>query len=226
MELPLNQIIQGDCLKVLRGFPDKSVDLVITSPPYNLGNNHHTGSVFKQAYDDDMNEGDYQTIQENVLDEIYRIVKDDGSVIYNHKNRIRGGRQVTPYEWILKTDWIVKQELIWRNGSQNFDKIRFYPFTERIYWLAKKPETVLENVINHHDIFEWIAEGTDKDHTRSFPVDFPRSMLLCFPNANMGSGTTAIAAKMENRNYIGIEISEKYCQIARERIKSVTQKLL
>lgn len=41
-----------------------------------------------------------------------------------------------------------------------------------------------------------------------------------------GSGTTAVAAKMEGRNYIGIEISEKYCQIAEERLKHVTQKLL
>ena len=40
--MELNKIYQGDCLEVLGGFPDECIDLVITSPPYNLGNKHHT----------------------------------------------------------------------------------------------------------------------------------------------------------------------------------------
>ncbi len=226
MELPINQVLQGDCLEVLKTFPEKSVDLIVTSPPYNLGNKHHTGSIFKQAYDDDMHEGDYQHKQIDILSELYRVVSDEGSMLYNHKNRIKVGRQVSPYEWLLKTDWIIKQELVWFNGSQNFDKIRFYPMTERIYWLAKKPETILENKINHHDLFEWKPECTDKDHVRAFPVEMARSFITCFPKAQLildpfaGSGTTCVAAKMEGRKYIGIEISEKYCKIAKERIAS------
>ena len=175
-----------------------------------------------------MPEKEYQSWQLSVLSECYRVLKDDGSMFYNHKNRIKLGVQITPYEWLLKSDFIVKQELVWFNGSQNFDKIRFYPMTERIYWLAKSPKTKLINTINHHDLFgkdEWKAVGTKGQHTRAFPEKMVEDILSCFPNARIvldpfaGSGTTLKMAKKNNRNYIGIEISQEYCKIAEARIK-------
>ena len=54
--------------------------------------------------------------------------------MYQHKNRIKKGVQISPYEWIKSL--FIKQEIVWINES-NFDKIRFYPFTERVYWLTK-----------------------------------------------------------------------------------------
>ena len=95
----------------------------------------------------------YQKWQIEVLNECCRVLKQNGSMWYNHKNRIKNGVQITPYEWILKSDFIVKQEIIWENGSQNFDKIRFYPMTERVYWLAKDSKTKMFNTIDHHDFF-------------------------------------------------------------------------
>jgi len=153
---------------VLKEFPDESVDLVITSPPYNLGNDHHTGNKRHQAYNDDMREREYQEWQIKVLSELHRVLRPEGSLMYNHKNRIKKGRQITPYEWLLKTPFVIKQEIVWFNGSQNFDKIRFYPMTERVYWLAKSPKTKLFNTINHHDVFnrgEWKPVGTKGGHT-------------------------------------------------------------
>lgn len=137
----------------MKSIPDGSVDLIITSPPYNLGNTHHTGTKRHKAYDDNLPEKEYQEWQIQVLNECWRVLKDMGSMIYNHKNRIKNGVQITPYEWLLKTKFIIKQELVWFNRSQNFDKIRFYPMTERVYWLAKSPKTKLFNAINHHDLF-------------------------------------------------------------------------
>lgn len=212
----------------MRDIPDKSVDLVVTSPPYNLGNTHHTGDIRHKAYDDNLPEEEYQQWQIEVLNEIYRVLKSDGSVIYNHKNRIKNGEQITPYEWLLKTPFIIKQEIVWFNGSQNFDKIRFYPMTERIYWLAKDKKTVLYNTINHHDLFnkdEWQPEGTSKEHKRAFPVRFAEDMIICFPQAKiildpfLGSGTTAIAAHNTGRRFIGIEKEPKYVEIARKRVE-------
>ena len=225
-------LIQGDCLELMKGIPDGSVDLIITSPPYNLGNTHHTGNKrFKPygKYDDDMKELDYQAWQVEVLNECFRILKDDGSMLYNHKNRISKGVQITPYQWILKTDFIVKQEIVWQNGSQNFDKIRFYPFTERVYWLAKSPKTKLFNTINHHDVFtkaDWNSVGTKGKFKRAFPVKMVEDLLTCFPNADvvldpfMGSGTTGVACKNLNRNFIGMELDETYFNIAKERIEN------
>ena len=136
------ELLKGDCLELMKEIPDNYVDLIITSPPYNLGKSHHTGdNRFKSygEYDDDMPEELYQQWQVEILNECYRILKPNGSMWYNHKNRIRNGIQITPYEWILKSKFahLVKQEIIWFNGSQNFDKCRFYPMTERVYWFAK-----------------------------------------------------------------------------------------
>ena len=223
----INKIILGDCLDVMKDIPDSSIDLIITLPPYNLGNYHHTGDKRHKAYDDNLPENEYQCWQILILDECFRILKDCGSLIYNHKNRIRNGVQITPYEWILKTKFVVKQEIIWFNRSQNFDKIRFYPMTERVYWLAKSSKTKLFNAINHHDLFtkeEWKSVGTNKQHTRAFPERLVSDFLLCFPEAKIildpfiGSGTTAIVCKNLGRNFIGIEKDKKYYKLALERI--------
>jgi len=221
----INKIICGDCLEVMKDIPDKSIDLILTSPPFNLGDTHHTGNIRHKPYNDNLPEKEYQNWQIQVLKELFRIVNSGGSLLYHHKNRIKNGIQTTPYEWILKTDWTVKQELIWFNRSQNFDKIRFYPMTERIYWLAKSSETRLVNIINHHDLFKWKTEGISKEHTRAFPIEMAEDLIGCFPKANtildpfLGSGTAAVAAKRLKRNFIGIEISEEYCEIAKQRLR-------
>jgi len=223
------KLINDDCLKVLPTLEESSVDLIITSPPYNLGNNHHTGNKQHKAYNDNLPEAEYQEQQLQFLNECFKLLKETGSLIYNHKNRIRKGRQLSPYEWIFKSNFVVKQEIVWVNRSQNFDKMRFYPFTERLYWLTKKPETKLFNAINHYDVFdwkEWKPVGTKGNHTRAFPEKMVEDILKCFPNAEvvldpyMGSGTTGVAAKNLNREFIGIELDEKYFNIASERINN------
>ena len=220
-----NSIICGDCLGIMRNIPDNSIDLTITSPPYNLGNNHHTGNKKTQAYSDNLSESEYQKQQIKILNEIFRITKENGSIFYNHKNRIKNGVSITPYEWILKSNWILKQELVWFNGSQNFDKIRFYPMTERVYWLVKNKDTKLFNKINSHDLFKWKPVGSKGNHTRTFPKEMVADILKCFDNADIifdpyiGSGTTAIVSRELKRNFIGIEISPEYCKIAEDRLK-------
>jgi len=222
----------GDCLEVMKTIPDNSVDLVITSPPYNLGNYHHTGNNRHSPYKDNLPEREYQDNQVKILQEIFRITVSSGSLFYNHKNRIKDGYQYTPYQWLIRSEWVVKQELVWFNGSQNFDKIRFYPMTERVYWLAKSPDTKLFNTINHHDLFSWKAEGTKKEHKRSFPESMVSDILQCFPNAKtifdpyMGSGTVGVVAKKMGLDFIGIEISPEYFAIAERRINQTSENLL
>ena len=217
----IDKIYNVDCLEGFSKLEDQSIDLIITSPPYNLGNNHHTGTKKTQCYNDNMLEKDYQKWQKQVLDECFRVLTLEGSMIYQHKNRIKKGQQVSPYEWIFKTDFIVKQEIVWINRSQNFDKIRFYPWTERAYWLTKSTKTKLTNTINKYDVFdwnEWKPVGTKNKHTRAFPEKFVEDMLNVFPNAKLildpflGSGTVAYVAKKLNRNYIGFEIEEEFAK--------------
>ena len=230
------RLIQGDCLKVMDRLIAEGVkvDLIITSPPYNLGKKHHTGNkIFNSytKYSDNMQETNYQEWQIQFLNKCFDILSDSGSIWYNHKNRIRDGIQITPYEWILKSKLIVKQEIVWQNGSQNFDKIRFYPMTERIYWLAKSPKTKMFNIINHHDFFnrsEWKPVKTKGEHKRAYPIEMCLDIIKCFGDSKiildpfMGSGTTGVACKNLNKIFIGIELDDNYLKIAEDRIKKTT----
>ena len=220
-------IYLNDCLDAFKKLDDLSIDLIITSPPYNLGNTHHTGNKKHQPYNDNMPEKKYQETQIKMLDECFRVLKNDGSMIYNHKNRIKKGLQISPYEWLFKSKFVIKQELVWINRSQNFDKIRFYPWTERVYWLSKSPNTKLINTINKHDVFdwnEWRPVGTQGSHKRAFPEKFVADMLNVFPDAKiildpyMGSGTTGAVALNKGRNFIGFEIDKNYYNLAKKRL--------
>lgn len=215
-------LYNADCRTVLGSLPP--IDLFITSPPFNLGNNHHTGNKRHFAYDDELPEEEYQETQIEILNKCYDKLKQNGSMLYQHKNRIKNGKQIAPYEWLLKTKFIIKQEIVWFNRSQNFDKCRFYPMTERVYWLSKNIETQFFNNINHHDLFGWQAVGTDDEHTRRFSGQFVSDMLRCFPDAKIicdpfcGSGTTLIVAEAMGRKAVGIEKELKYCNLAQRQL--------
>ena len=104
----MNELICGNSIEVLKTLDDECIDLIITSPPYNLGNSHHTRNNYHKQYDDDLPEADYQQQQIDILNECIRVLKSDGSMFYNHKNRIKKGIQTTPYEWLLKSNRRIK----------------------------------------------------------------------------------------------------------------------
>ena len=234
----INNVILGDCYEVIKSIPDKSIDLIITSPPYNLGKKHHTGNnVFKSynEYDDNMPENLYQQWQIEVLNECFRVLKENGSMWYNHKNRIKNGVQITPYEWLLKTDFVIKQEIVWQNGSQNFDKIRLYPMTERVYWITKSPKTKMFNSINHHDLFtrsEWKPVKTKGSFKRAYPEKMVEDIISCLTDTKIildpfsGSGTTCCVANKMNKSYIGFELDKTYCEMSNKRINEENLKIV
>jgi site-specific DNA-methyltransferase (adenine-specific) len=232
--MELNKIYNESCLDTMSRMSDNFIDLTVTSPPYNLGKKHHTRNKIFDSYDvynDNLPEDIYQSNQIEILNELFRVTKVGGSLMYNHKNRIRNGVQITPYEWLLKTDWNIKQEIVWFNGSPNFDNIRFYPMTERVYWLSKGVKTGFKNDIKSHDVIKESPVGTKDQHKRAFPLNLVKKFLVCFNDADvvydpfMGSGTTAVAAKELKRNYIGSEISEEYVKLANRRIAEMPQTL-
>ena len=216
------ELYLGDCLEIMPTLG--KVDAVVTSPPYNIGNTHHTGSVRTSHYSDDMPEEKYQDWQIDVLNAM-----NCTQVFYNHKNRIKNGLQISPYEWLLKSKWGIKQEIVWRNGGQNFDSCRFYPMTERIYWLADNPSVKGNNTGSWNDFVDWQPVKVKEEHGRQFPVEYPKTMLQ-FSGAQscldpfMGSGTTGVACVKLGRKFIGIEISEKYFDVACKRIQDAVDR--
>lgn len=155
--LDLNTIHQGDCMELLKSLPDDSVDLVITSPPYNLKGLKTTygkkarmndgaewwDAIDYDGFDDNQYEPEYQKWQIELLNEIYRVLEPSGSCFYNHKDRPINGTIVSPLEWILKSKMNLRQTIVWdRKTSTNKSNNFFIPSTEYIYWLTKSTKNV------------------------------------------------------------------------------------
>lgn len=232
----LNKIICGDCLTVMKEMPDKCVDLVITSPPYNLKNS--TGNGMKcgkggkwsnaalingyATYSDDMPYDLYCSWQHDCLNEMWRLLKDDGAIFYNHKWRVQGGL-IQDRREIVK-DFPIRQIIIWkRKGGINFNRGYFLPTYEVIYLIAKKDFKLLPKASGYGDVWEFTQE-LNNEHPAPFPVALidrivssTSSQIILDPF--MGSGTTAVVAQGLKRNFIGIELSEEYCEKANARIE-------
>lgn len=221
---------QGDCLEILKTIPNESIDCIITSPPYNIGKMHSNHLQFGTYAGNDMKEEEYQDWQIKVLNECYRVLKPNGSMFYNHKVRIKNGLAIHPLQWVLKSKFLLKQEITWDMGkSANCDKIRFFPFSERIYWLVKDSKTKINNVNNLSDVIRCVPTNKRKEtgHIAVMPETISdilldsvidcHTVLDCF----LGSGTTGVSAVKHNMNFIGIEIDLKYFEIAKNRIENV-----
>jgi modification methylase len=243
MENILNQIIKGDTRSELAKLPDNFADIGVTSPPYNKGEKHKGWLVKNVKYDsvtDKKSEHEYQAEQIAVLDELYRITKDSGSFFYNHKLRWDRGRMIHPMEWLLKTKWNIRQEIIWDRGiAANIRGWRFWQVEERIYWLYKPKDGNLigEELISKHalmtSVWKFLPEQKN-EHPAPFPLQLPiRCIYSILDNKKeytvvdpySGSGTTLLAAKMLGHNYIGIEISDNYIEMAENRLKCYKSEL-
>jgi len=227
------ELLNIDCMEYMKGLDDNVFDLCITSPPYNLGDTHHTGQKRKKHYPDNMPENKYQESQILLLNELRRVIKPEGSLIYNHKNRIRSGLTISPLTWIFNSNWHLKQEIVWRNKGQNFDKIRAFPMTERFYWLANS-DVKMNNISSLKDCMlesDWQPEGTSKAHGRSFPLKMVVQFMSCFKgrlkmfDPYLGSGTCAIAAHYGGFDFVGCELDSGYFKAAQERFNKETAQI-
>ena len=198
MNMPsLNSIINGDCLKVMRGMPDKCIDLVLTDPPYGLndkmkGGTWGTNSIYKEMLVWD------NVISQEYFDEMYRVSKNQ--IIW-------GGNYYTMppsrcwLAWIKKErmDTLADFELAWTS----FDKLA-KSFDERRNPDGKRNHPTQKPL----ELLKWCIQFADKH------MGGVTTILDPF----LGSGTTAVACKQLKRNFIGIEISKEYCAIAESRL--------
>jgi len=224
------RLYNGDCLEVMDKLIAErvNVDLIITSPPYNIGKMHSNHIQFGTYDGNDMKESEYQQWQVDFLNKCYDLLPENGSMFYNHKVRIKNGIAIHPLEWIFKSEFILKQEITWDMGkSANCDKMRFFPFSERVYWLVKTPKTKLYNVNKLSDVWRLVPTHKRKDtkHIAVMPEGIVDNILQSFDEKGvvldpfMGSGTTGVACKSLNREFIGIELDEEYFKIAKNRIE-------
>ncbi|MDE2019335.1 MAG: site-specific DNA-methyltransferase [Patescibacteria group bacterium] len=232
----VNKIVCGDAVKIMKQMPDGSIDLIVTSPPYNLKNS--TGNGMKDGrggkwanaalqngyshHDDCMPHDEYVKWQRDCLVEMLRLIPEDGAIFYNHKWRVQGGLLQDRQD--IVAGFPVRQIIIWRRkGGLNFNAGYFLPTYEVIYLIAKPEFKLIPKANAHGDIWEFTQE-MNNEHPAAFPVNLI-DRIVSSTNAKivldpfMGSGTTAIAAINHDRNYVGIELSPEYCEMAEKRIK-------
>lgn len=242
--MELNKIYCEDCLRTLQRMEDSSIDLVITSPPYNKNayatdkGSDKSWSALKgrqipyDKYDDAMPPKEYEEWQKKVISECLRVLKPHGSMFYNHKDILVDG-VIIPPKWVY--DFPVHQQIIWNRGSSLAnDPHYFQPITEYVYWIAKEPKNVFFDKAK--SAFRQSVWNINFETNTKHPAPFPQALvgnivLSCSKQGGviydpfMGSGTVALLAMRYGRNYIGSEISENYIKIAEERLQHETMQL-
>ena len=236
--MEIDRIYNEDCLETMARIPDNSIDLIVTSPPYNKGfyanKNAKQSKVWntlngrKIAYDsfsDDMFPWDYENWQKAVISECIRKLKPSGSLFYNHKDIIYKGLIVPP-KWVY--DFKVRQQIIWdRQSSCMIDPHYFMPANEWIYWIVKDEKKVFfDKEKSSFRTNIWRMNVDKNPHPAPFPYIMAANIINCCSKEGdivydpfMGSGTTALASVKLGRQYIGSEISEKYVQMVNDKIK-------
>ncbi len=219
-------IYHGDCREILPALGP--VDYVFTSPPYNRGD--MSGGLANldggyASYDDQMPPEDYDAWQRLTLLQCWHLLADSGAIFYNHRPRVQNGEVWLPLS--LNPGLPLRQIIVWdRAIGANWSPGFFLPTHEWIMLFAK-PAFALSSrsASNASDVWRITVEGADKrpDHPAPFPLALPRTALAALHpgvvlDPFMGSGTTLRAAKDTGHRAIGIEIEERYCEIAVSRL--------
>jgi site-specific DNA-methyltransferase (adenine-specific) len=206
-------IIQGDCLEIMKGMPDKSIDLVLTDPPYGIGACKGVGGFGVSKTDRHYVGGwDKKRPSKGVFDEIIRV----------SKNAIIFGGNFFADLLPQGSHW-----LVWdKKGDIKFQN----PYSDcELLWTNIKKNTVKKIVFKQQG---FITDSKDKRvHPTQKPSELIHQILSMYGGNTildpfMGSGTTGVACKELNRNFIGIEISPEYFKIAEQRIYNTQGSLL
>ena len=258
LETDLFQV--GDCVEVMRDLPAGSIDLTVTSPPYD-GLRDYRG---------------YQFDAERVARELLRVTKDGGVVVWVVGDRIRGGRSMTSFrQAVMFQDlgFVVHDVMIYQKRNTPFMRSNAYTncwefmfvlskggpprtfnplktptvrngeelltFNKRPDGINRKRKATLNREKTRTNIWTYAvgAGGTTRDkiafrHPAVFPEKLAAEHILSWTNEGdvvldpmCGSGTTCKMAMLHGRRYLGIDISEEYVDIARQRIKDAQQEM-
>jgi site-specific DNA-methyltransferase (adenine-specific) len=247
MNLELNKIYNEDCLATMARMPDSFVDLVFTSPPYNMNLRIRNGKycsrqIIKEefstkyvGFDDNLPIEEFHKLHHTILGELIRT---SNIVFYNIQ--IVTGSKLAFFKMIGDYAIYLKDIIVWdkKHGQPAMQNGVMNRRTELIL-VFEKDGAISRQFKNAQfgrgtldDIWE-IGRGkkVNKNHGATFPLELANKVISNFAKANsiiydpfMGSGTTALAAKQNKCNYIGSELSAEYCKFANERVKEALDK--
>ena len=250
-KLPLDQILQGDCVEILNILPEKSIDLIFADPPYNLQLSQELWrpnltkvDAVDDAWDRFSSFEEYDDFTRAWLSACRRVLKDTGTiwVIGSYHNIYRVGAVLQNLGfWILN-------DVVWvkTNPMPNFRGVRFTNAHETLLWAQKVKGT--RYTFNYHDMkslnddlqmrSDWLLplcigeERVRLDGRKAHSTQKPEALLyrVILSSSNpgdivldpfFGTGTTGAVAKKLHRHWIGIERDEEYVRVAQERIDGI-----
>ena len=245
-DINVPKIFQAD--STVKGvLPKESVDLIITSPPYNVGK-EYSGD----ADDDSMSYGQYAKFSKKWLAACYHWSRSTGRLAVNVSiDKNKNGKQPLSADltrWAMDAGWKYHATILWNEGNiskrtawgswKSASAPHIIAPVETIIILYKdcwKRERQGENDITADEFKDWVfgtwsfngANGKHIGHDAPFPLEIPHRLikLLSFKNdvildPFLGSGTTMIEAINNGRTGMGIEFEERYCKLALKRIES------
>jgi len=214
---------------------DELIDIIITSPPYNLGSESWPMGGKTQdddpgrekrddgiGYEDAVPEAEYQKWQVACLNDAYRVAKAGASFFYNHKVRQKQGAIIHPMDWLRKSKWTIRQEIVWdRTSTHNHCAVLFWPTDERIYWLTKGTPELPERPIGKPSVWRSFGPIPGTWHPAPFTEELPKMLLdaigkdgdvILDPFA--GSFTTCRVAQALGYESIGVDADAEYVERA------------
>ncbi len=216
------KLIQGDCLEVMKGIEDGSVDMILTDPPY--------GMSFRSNYRKKKYRGIKSDTTLDWLDifasECFRVAKNNTAhyVFCSFHN-------IDKFKRAFENQFKVKNILIWEKNNTSMGDLAgdFAPKYEMILFLHKGRRTI--NGKRDANILKFSKTGNNYHPTQK-PVDMCEYLLAKFSDVGntvldpfMGSGTVGVACKNLNRDFIGIELDPEYFGIAKKRIAKTPKPL-
>lgn len=245
-EIELNRIYQRDCIEGMRMIPDGSVDIAVTSPPYNIGKCYEKRTPIEE----------YSDWSRQYFTEVYRVLRPNRSFLLQVGQYIDHATNNIPLPYILypiliSVGFKLRQEIVWRVRGGMQAKRKLTGQHEKVLWLYKGdclPDFFLDDIRvkewaaidsrnnpngkNPTDVWDFNRVAGNSAEKTEHPCQFPQEMIRriirgwsqhgdIVLDPFMGSGTTAVAATLEGRNFIGFETAPEYIEIANKRLDSI-----
>lgn len=235
-----DRIFHEDCVGGMKKLPGKSVQLVVTSPPYNVRKPYN-------KYKDNLEYEQYLKFMRDVFSECFRVLKDSGVCFVNIANCAKNQFKAFDLAFLMRDlGFTLLDTIIWDKPNPRylntqrlltnayefvfmFVKSKKYVFNKLAIGLPCRTQPGLKCRTN-----VWHIEKVYKNqfvgwkHCAMFPEELPKLCIKLCSNPGdlvldpfMGAGTTAVAAKKLDRNFVGFEISREYVQMSLERLDEI-----
>lgn len=235
------QLLHSDCIAAMDALPENTVDLIVTDPPYNLGNfmkeratNLHRmrDNFFGASGWDNMDFDTWTQSMDTFFESAARVIKKGGSmIVFMAIIKVE-----TVIQLAVKHGFYYKTTGIWhkKNPMPRNMNLHFVNSTEAWVYFTYKTHTGVFNNNGSvlHDFVETSVTPSGERKYGKHPTQKPIALMKhfvdvlsnegdCVLDPFMGSGSTGVAAKMSGRNFIGIELDETYYEMAKQRIEGV-----